>query len=51
MNQLLPTLLMGIMAIVSAFAVFWLPETLGQPLPDTIAEIEKEAESNDPNTV
>ncbi len=51
MNQFLPTLLMGVMAIICAFAVFLLPETRGQPLPDTIAEIEKEAEAKNTNIV
>ncbi len=42
---------MGVIAIVSAFSVFLLPETRGQPLPDTIAEIEKEAEAKNTHQV
>lgn len=36
----LPLLLFGIVAFISGLLAFWLPETLGMKLPDTIEEAE-----------
>ena len=43
LDENLPSIVMGIIAIACSFAIFFTPETKGQALPDTIAEIEIEA--------
>ncbi|TNN23736.1 Solute carrier family 22 member 5 [Liparis tanakae] len=37
----LPYIVMGTLAVVSAFAVLFLPESLGRPLPQTIQQMHK----------
>ncbi|ELK26181.1 Solute carrier family 22 member 9 [Myotis davidii] len=37
----LPTILLGTFPIVAAFCVYFLPETLNLPLPDTIQDVER----------
>ncbi len=47
MDKKLPNIVMGVLALISGFAVFLLPETRGTTLPDTIAEIEVQAKGHD----
>ena len=37
----LPNTVFGVMAIIGAILCFFLPETLGRPLPQTIHEVEQ----------
>ncbi|XP_022061661.2 solute carrier family 22 member 5-like [Acanthochromis polyacanthus] len=39
--QYLPYILLGTLAVVSAFATFFLPESFGRPLPQTIEQMHK----------
>ncbi|XP_068600506.1 organic cation/carnitine transporter 2-like [Brachionichthys hirsutus] len=40
-SKYLPQIIFGTMSILSAFAAFFLPETFGKPLPQTIKEMHK----------
>lgn len=37
----LPYIILGTLAVVSAFAVLFLPESFGRPLPETIQQMHK----------
>uniref|UniRef100_A0A7M5XDM5 Major facilitator superfamily (MFS) profile domain-containing protein n=1 Tax=Clytia hemisphaerica TaxID=252671 RepID=A0A7M5XDM5_9CNID len=39
--NILPTIIIGVMALLAALDVYFLPETFGKLLPNTIEEIEK----------
>ena len=38
-----PSIILGVMTILTAATVFFLPETLGKVLPDTILQVEQSA--------
>ena len=48
---MLPSIILGVLTIVTAAVVFLLPETLGQVLPDTIAQVEQSSVNKKPRYV
>ncbi|XP_029375271.1 solute carrier family 22 member 4-like isoform X1 [Echeneis naucrates] len=49
-NEHIPHITFGTLAVISAFAALFLPETFGQPLPETIEQIPKRERMNCPCT-